>query len=257
MLVSGPTLGDTTLPTVILGTADLAADRRMDLGIGQVDLCDAQLRLRTRKLCRLRPLRGNRIVHRRALTGGRVQQRLRAGELDIGVGEPGAGIRDGRLLLRHRGHERRLFQAIEQIALLHLGAFDEQALIEECGHPRGERHAVHSLDAADEFGRLGDGLTRRADHADRRRPTRHLGLRGAEPRKRRKQRGQAAQSHRPSFSGLLHRGMRGRFNREGDACRSTGLSKRVKYCHLLSFPRKREPRGTSTGSTPGSPRSRG
>ncbi len=97
----------------------------MDIGIGEVDVRDAQLCLGGCHLRRLRALSGDRIVHRGALAGRRVQQRLRARKLDVGIGEPGAGIGDGRLLLRHGGLERRAFQAIQQIAFLHLGAFDE------------------------------------------------------------------------------------------------------------------------------------
>ena len=89
---------------------------------------------------------------------------------------------------------------------LHLGAFGEQPLLEEGGDAGGERDAVHRLDAADEFGCFGDRLSRRAHHADRGRSARRLGLRGGAPRKGREQRGEAAQSHRPSFSGLMRRG---------------------------------------------------
>ena len=196
----------------------------MDLGIGEVDLRDAQLRLRRRQLRRLRTLGGGRIVDRGPLAGRRAQQRLRACELDIGVGEPGAGVGDRGLLLRHRGLERRALQAVQQVALLHLGAFGEQALLEERGDAGGQRDAVHRLDAADEFGCLGDRLARRAHHADRGRAARRLRLRGGEPRKGRKQRDEAAQRHRPSFSGLMRRGAGGGFNREGEARRSTGAA---------------------------------
>ena len=145
-------------------------------------------------LGRLRALVGDRVVDRGSLAGRRAQQRLRAGKLDVGVGEPRAGIGDGGLLLRHRGLERRALQAVEQVALLHLGAFGEQPLLEERGDAGGERDAVHRLDAADELGCLGDRLARRAHHADRRRAARRLRLRGAEPRKGRKQRDEAAQT---------------------------------------------------------------
>ena len=124
----------------------------MDFGIGQIELRDAQLSLRRRHLCRLRSLRGDCIVHRGSLSGRRAQQRLCACKLDIGIGEPRAGVCDGRLLLRHRGFEWGALQAVQQIAVFDLGAFGEPPLLEKRGDAGGKRDAVHCLDAADEFG---------------------------------------------------------------------------------------------------------
>ncbi len=122
-----------------VGAADLTGDGGVDLGVGEVDVGHSQLCLRRRKLRCLRPLVGNRIIHCRALARGCGQQRLATRELYVGVGEAGRRIRDGGLLLGHRGLERRAFQPVQQVAVADFGPFGEQPLLEERRHAGGQR----------------------------------------------------------------------------------------------------------------------
>ncbi len=176
------------------GSADLAADRRMDLGIGQIDLCHAKLRLGRRHLRGKRALVGGRVVHGGALPGRRAQQRLGARQLDVGVRQLRAGICNGGFLLRHGGLERLPLQSIQQIALMHLGPFDEQPLLQERGHASGEDDAINRLDAAGELGGFRDRLLFGAHHPYCRRTARRLGT-GLSRCDRREHRNKAAQVH--------------------------------------------------------------
>ena len=160
------------------GPADLAGDGGPDLGISQVDLGDAQLRLRRHHLRRLGPLVGDRVIDVRSLARRRVQQGLRPLKLDIGVRQTRAGVGDRGFLLGNRGLERRAFQAVEQVALLDFGALGEQALFQEGGDAGGDRHPLDCLDAADEFRGFGDRLGLDTDDADRWRAGRGLGAGG-------------------------------------------------------------------------------
>ena len=99
---------------------------------------------------------------------------MRSGELNVGVGEAGAGIRDGGFLLLHRSLERAALQPIQKVALVNLGAFLEQALVEKGGDAGGQGHSLDRLNAADEFGGFGDRGLLHADDANRRRAAGHL-----------------------------------------------------------------------------------
>ena len=133
------------------------------------------MRLRRQHLRCQGSLVGDGVIDVGPLAGRRTQQRLRSGELDIGVGQSSAGVGDRGFLLLHRGLERRPLQTIEQIALFDLGALGKQTLVEKSGHPRGQRDTIDRLHAADELRRFGDRRLLRPDHADGRWAAGHLG----------------------------------------------------------------------------------
>ena len=98
-------------------------------------------------------------------------------ELDVGILELGLGLRHGGALGIEVGLEGLALQAVEEIALLHLGALLEQALLEEGGDAGDQVHTFGCLDAPGELGALGDrprldrddadgGRARRADLGD-------------------------------------------------------------------------------------------
>jgi hypothetical protein len=92
----------------------------VDLGVVQIDLRHAQLRLCGQNLGCQGSLVGNGVIDIGSLAGRRSQQRLRSGELDVRVGKSSAGVSDSGLLLLHRRLERRALQTVEQITLSNL-----------------------------------------------------------------------------------------------------------------------------------------
>ena len=100
----------------------------------------------------------------------RLQQVLRALERQLGIGVLRLQLRHIRLVSLDLRLKRRLLEAVEEIALLDLGALDEEPLFEKRADPGNERHPTHRLDAADELVGLGDLLALGAHHPDRRRP---------------------------------------------------------------------------------------
>ncbi len=202
---SGPLLGVTTLPVVTAVWPISPAIGAADLGVAEVDPRRAQIGLRGQQQGRVALLGRDRIVVGRALAGRGAEQRLRAVERNRRVRELGVGLRHRRRLGLHVGLERRLFQHIEKLALLDLGALGELALFEEGGDARDQRDAIDGLDAADERIGLGDRAALGAHHADRRR-RRRAGRPGGTGAGREGQKGERRQSgeartHEPSFTG--------------------------------------------------------
>ncbi len=63
--------------------------------------------------------------------------------------------------------KRRLFDLIEQVALLDFATLDKQPLFEKARDPSHQRHPVHRLNPANKLIALGDLLLLGAYHADR------------------------------------------------------------------------------------------
>ncbi len=170
--------------------ADLAVDRRADLGVVEIDLRLLQRRLGAFDLRLKRLLARKRRVDARLLAGGRVEKLLGAAQRHRGIDELRLEIVDRRLLCRDVGLERRLLEPVEQVALLDLGALVEGALLDEGGDARDQVHAVGRLDAADEFERRAHRLRRDRGDADRGRAagTRLLRRRGQRRGERQEQR---------------------------------------------------------------------
>ena len=160
------------MPLGDLGGADPAVDRRTDLGIAEIDLGDVELRLGTRDLRGQRTFVGDVLVYRLLLAGRRLYQVLRPRELLLGEGVLRFELSDIRLVVVDLSLERRLFELIKEIALLDLGALDEQPLFEKRRDPRDQRHPSDRLDAANELVGLRDLLPFGPHDADRRRPGR-------------------------------------------------------------------------------------
>ncbi len=179
------------------GTADLAADRRADFRIAKVDLRGPHLRFRVLHQRGVGQHGGAGIIHGGLLAGRGAQQRHGAVIGDRRVHQVGLQLLHRGLLGGEVRLEGRLFQDIEQVALLHLGAFGEQALLQEGGDPGDQGDAVHRLDATDEFGSFRDRPHFRPHNADGRRPAVGLrpGLVEAEPDKGSEQAGRQAQAH--------------------------------------------------------------
>ena len=101
-----------------------------------------------------------------------------------------------------------LHVGLERAALQHgragrpadLGAFGEQALLEEGGHAGEQIDPVDRLDAADELAALGDRLAAHRGGADRRRAAAELRM-----RRDRGQQGQQQRSQRERWSGRHRR----------------------------------------------------
>ena len=140
------------------GAADLAVDRRTDLGVGEIDLRLFLLCLRRQHLGRVGQHGGARRIDGGLLAGWRLDQRFGALKRQRGIRELRLGLLHGCFLGFQIGLERRLLQHVEQVALLHLGAFDEVPLFQERGDAGDQIDPVHRGDAADEFGSLGDRL---------------------------------------------------------------------------------------------------
>ncbi len=116
------------------------------------------------------------------LTRGRLQQRRRAIEGEFGVLQLRLRLLHGRLLGCEIRLERRLFENVKKVTLLHLRTLNEIPLFQERGHARDQGHTVDCLNAPDELRCLGNGLLLGAHNTNSRRAARagRLRVRGCE-----------------------------------------------------------------------------
>ena len=151
------------------GAADLAADRRDDLGVAEVDVGGLQVGIRDDHLA-LRAL-----LVRHALVqqgpGGRVglHQFLRAPALRGGIGELALRFNSAPWACCTAAWKRVRLDPVEDVALLDDCAFLEQHVLQETGHPGPDLHPLDGLHPPDEFGRLGDRPQLGRQRADRNR----------------------------------------------------------------------------------------
>ena len=164
----------------VVGEADLAADRRHDVGVAEIDLRLAQRRLALLHVGGGIVLLGLALVDRRLRDVLAPHQRIGALVLDLGVGERGLGRGEIGLRLIGLGLELRLLDGEQQVARLDVLALREIALLEEALDASAQLDLVDRDHAADELEALLHGLARHLDHPDGRgrrcRLCRFLGL---------------------------------------------------------------------------------
>ena len=165
------------------GLADPAGDRRLDLGVGEVDLRVAQRRLGLLERGLGLELLALALVVGRLRAGVGAQQIGGALELDLGVGERGlGGVARGRLLVDRRlvgvGLDRE-----QDLAFLDLVAVVELARTEEALHARPQVDLVDRGRTADELRPRGQRLELGSLHQHGRRRPGLLRLRCAETRR--------------------------------------------------------------------------
>ena len=110
MVVSAPELGRDDVAVGDRGAADLAVDRRVDLGIVEIDLRQLHLRLRGLHLGLEAALVGERGVVGRLLAGRPAEQGSRPVGGQLGVGQRRLQLRHLRLLRLEVGLERAALQ---------------------------------------------------------------------------------------------------------------------------------------------------
>ena len=138
-----------------IGEPDAAVDRRVDLGIAEIDLRLVERRLRLEHVGLRR-----RLVGRALIDGGLrdvlvAHQLLAARELKRGIGLGRLGLGEIGALLRDRRLVGVLLDAEQEVAGLDHLAFGEEALLDEARHARDDVDLVDGGDAADEIGGLG------------------------------------------------------------------------------------------------------
>ena len=191
------------------GAADLAVDRRANVGVAEIDLRLVELRLGAQHLGLEGQLVRLRGVDGRLLPGRGVEQRLGARQGQVGVLQLRLVLSDHRLLRLDIGLERALLEAVEQLALLDFRAFGEVALVKESRDAGDEVDPVGRLDAADILARRGDRLPDGRHDADRRRRRRRL-LRDNAERRQAKDEGEQKRGPTQARPAALPRGRRRR-----------------------------------------------
>ena len=158
--MSGPTtlLGD-------IGATDLAADRRQDVGVGEIDLRGLQARFVLHDCTRGLLVRGARLVAGDDRAGLSIQQFLRPLQLELAEDFCRLAALQRSLSLAHRSLELVLLDAVQGSAFLDQVALLEQHLLQEAGHPRPDLDAIDRLDAPDEVQRIDNRLAFGADGA--------------------------------------------------------------------------------------------
>ena len=160
-----------------VAAADPAGDRRLDVGVAEIELGRGQVRLLPAQVGLglagaagglVQPRLGRRLL----LDQLRLAPPLDLGEVQrrLGAGDRGVDVLDLGLVGRLLDHE-------QQVARLDVLALGEQPLLEEALDPGAQVDLVHGLDPAGEAGRGRDVARLDLDHRDRRR--RLLGERGA------------------------------------------------------------------------------
>ncbi len=150
-----------------IGFADLAVDRRRDIGIAEIDVRRVQIGLIGHDGALGLLVRGKRLIAGDDSAGILVEQILRALQLDRGEHLGRFGSLQIALGLLDVGLEQSLLDAVERIALLDLVAFLEKDLVQITLDPRSDLDAIGRFDAPDEIARLCNRPFLGIDSADR------------------------------------------------------------------------------------------
>lgn len=161
-----PDDGPTTLPIVTAVRPIRPSTGGVDLGVVEIDLRRLELSLGQTELGRCAALFRPCVVDGLLSAGGFVNQLLRPPKLDVGVLEHGLGLFDQRLLAIEGRLKGRPLKGVDEIALLDVGTFHEELLVQEASDARHDIDTVDRLDPAVEFVALCHWLVFDGGHAD-------------------------------------------------------------------------------------------